>query len=101
MRARHRRRTLRHGQGLSEDDARVRRGAQGDFDVQRYKGLGEMDADQLWESTMDPSVRLLFRVRMEDAISADRIFTILMSEGVEDRRRYIERHALEVTNLDI
>ena len=79
----------------------VRRGAQGDFDVQRYKGLGEMDADQLWESTMDPSVRLLFRVRMEDAISADRIFTILMSEGVEDRRRYIERHALEVTNLDI
>jgi len=79
----------------------VRRGAQGDFDVQRYKGLGEMDADQLWESTMDPSVRLLFRVGMEDAISADRIFTILMSEGVEDRRRYIERHALEVTNLDI
>jgi len=79
----------------------VRRGAQGDLDVQRYKGLGEMDADQLWESTMDPSVRCLYRVRMEDAISADQIFTILMSEGVEDRRRYIERHALEVTNLDV
>jgi len=79
----------------------VRRGAQGDLDVQRYKGLGEMDADQLWESTMDPSIRCLYRVRMEDAISADQIFTILMSEGVEDRRRYIERHALEVTNLDV
>ena len=79
----------------------VRRGAQGDLDVQRYKGLGEMDADQLWESTMDPSIRCLYRVRMEDAISADQIFTILMSEGVEERRRYIERHALEVTNLDV
>ena len=79
----------------------VRRGAQGDLDVQRYKGLGEMDAEQLWESTMDPDIRSLYRVRMEDAISADQIFTILMSEGVEERRRYIERHALEVTNLDI
>ena len=79
----------------------VRRSAQGDLDVQRYKGLGEMDADQLWESTMDPEIRSMYRVRMEDAISADQIFTILMSEGVEDRRRYIERHALEVTNLDV
>jgi DNA gyrase subunit B len=79
----------------------IRRSAQGDLDVQRYKGLGEMDADQLWESTMDPSIRSMYRVRMDDAISADQIFTILMSEGVEDRRRYIERHALEVTNLDV
>jgi DNA gyrase subunit B len=79
----------------------IRRSAQGDLDVQRYKGLGEMDADQLWESTMDPEIRSMYRVRMEDAISADQIFTILMSEGVEERRRYIERHALEVTNLDV
>jgi DNA gyrase subunit B len=79
----------------------MRKSAQGDIDVQRYKGLGEMDADQLWESTMDPSRRKLYLVRVEDAIQADRIFTTLMSEDVEDRRKYIEDHALEVTNLDV
>ena len=92
--------TLATGNPL-EVSALIRRSAQGDLDVQRYKGLGEMDADQLWESTMDPEIRSMYRVRMEDAISADQIFTILMSEGVEERRRYIERHALEVTNLDV
>jgi DNA gyrase subunit B len=92
--------TLTTGSPL-EVSALIRRSAQGDLDVQRYKGLGEMDADQLWESTMDPEIRSMYRVRMEDAISADQIFTILMSEGVEERRRYIERHALEVTNLDV
>jgi DNA gyrase subunit B len=79
----------------------MRKSAQGDIDVQRYKGLGEMDADQLWESTMDPSRRKLYLVHVEDAIQADRIFTTLMSEDVEDRRKYIEDHALEVTNLDV
>jgi len=79
----------------------LRKGAQADIDIQRYKGLGEMDADQLWESTMDPTKRTLFLVTMEDAIQADQIFTILMSDGVEQRREYIERHALEVTNLDV
>jgi DNA gyrase subunit B len=79
----------------------VRKSAQGDIDVQRYKGLGEMDADQLWESTMDPSRRKLYLVQVEDAIEADRIFTTLMSEDVVDRRKYIEDHALEVTNLDV
>ncbi|MFN0243304.1 MAG: DNA topoisomerase (ATP-hydrolyzing) subunit B [Planctomycetota bacterium] len=81
--------------------AAVRKGAQSDIDIQRYKGLGEMDAEQLWESTMDPARRTLYRVELEDAMSADEIFTILMSDGVEARREYIERHALEVTNLDV
>ena len=79
----------------------IQRSAQSDVDLQRYKGLGEMDAEQLWESTMDPSRRTLYQVSMEDAISADEIFTVLMSDGVEARREYIEQHALEVTNLDV
>ena len=79
----------------------VQKGAQADVDIQRYKGLGEMNADQLWESTMDPETRKLFRVTLDDALGADEIFTILMSEGVEARREYIEQHALEVTDLDI
>jgi len=79
----------------------VREGAQKDVDVQRYKGLGEMNPGQLWESTMDPARRRLFQVTLEDDIKADEIFTILMSTGVEERRAYIERHALEATNLDI
>ncbi len=79
----------------------LRTRAQGEVEIQRYKGLGEMDAEQLWESTMDLAKRSLYRVTMEDAMGADQIFTILMSEGVEQRREYIERHALEATNLDV
>jgi DNA gyrase subunit B len=60
-----------------------------------------MNADQLWDSTMDPEVRTLYQVKLDDAIAADEIFTILMGEGVEARREYIENHALEVTNLDV
>jgi DNA gyrase subunit B len=81
--------------------AAVRKGAQSEIDIQRYKGLGEMDAGQLWESTMDPARRTLYKVEMEDAMTADEIFTILMSDGVEARRDYIDRHALEATNLDV
>lgn len=86
---------------LKEISDFIRENGRKGIEIQRYKGLGEMNADQLWETTMDPSIRTITQVTIQDAASADLMFSMLMGEEVKPRREFIEKHALLVKNLDI
>ena len=80
---------------------RLKNGSKGNVSLQRYKGLGEMNPEQLWRTTMDPAVRTIHKVEMEDASIAAKLFEDLMGDDVDPRREFIRKHAKFVKNLDI
>ena len=84
-----------------EKEKIIKKHGNGKITLQRYKGLGEMNPIQLWETTMNPEVRSLLQVSIQDAVEADKVFTILMGDEVEPRKNFIEENAREVQNLDI
>jgi DNA gyrase subunit B len=86
---------------LTEVYNHIMEGGKKGQDIQRYKGLGEMNPEQLWDTTMNPETRVLLQVRIEDAVEADQVFSTLMGDEVEPRRKFIEDNALTVKNLDI
>jgi DNA gyrase subunit B len=90
--------SLHSGEILAEKVLEI---AKNGMNIQRYKGLGEMNPEQLWETTMDPVQRTLLKVSVDDAVEADGIFSILMGDQVEPRRQFIEENSLRVRNLDI
>ena len=93
--------TVRDVPGVSDIADGVHEIGRQGMEIKRYKGLGEMDAEELWQTTMDPSVRTLLKVAWDQASEAEKLFSILMGENVEQRRKFIEDHALEVKNLDV
>jgi len=91
----------RERDGLLEAGKKAGKRINTDDGIQRYKGLGEMDAKELWETTMDPEVRILRQITLDDAASADELFSVLMGEDVEARRSFITRNAKDVRFLDV